>query len=208
MSRTEKYPRSLLLLFYPLIDFTAFTFKNILFGVIVVILTGCSSSRPVSVSSDYYAIPFRSGLTTIPIIAVKLNNKDAWFVVDTGASTTVLNAALSIHFRLSSYSNETEINGLGGASLFQTSLCKIELGPLIINHSALKSKGLNQLFSVIGKNENISVAGILGSDILSKYRINVNYETNTVSFKIKPAYYRTYSTANLGSGRSMFVLGW
>src|SRR5687768_8288082 len=121
MSRTKKYAHSLLLLFHPWIGFTDFTFKKILFGVVPIIVAGCSSSRPVSISSDYYVVPFRNGLTTIPIVGIKLNDKDAWFVVDTGASTTVLNTALSAHFQLSSYSNEKEINGLGGVGIFQTS---------------------------------------------------------------------------------------
>jgi hypothetical protein len=127
--------------------------------------------------------------SSIPVVKATLNDKDAWFIVDTGASATLLNMSLAQYFGISPYRDlhrgDIEINGLGGSMSFESAICKIKIGQLTINHAALKSKDLNGLFAAINKKENMEIAGILGSDILLRCHINVNYDSQTLSFKVK-----------------------
>jgi hypothetical protein len=155
-------------------------------GIAMVTVMSCSSTEFVA-ESNYNVMPFTVVGAGIPVVRATLNDKDAWFIVDTGASVTLLNMAMSEYFNISTYSNfdldVTEINGLGGAVTFESAICKIGFGQLIINHKVLKSKDLNGLFSHIKRKENIQLAGIIGSDILLRYRMTINYENKTLSYK-------------------------
>jgi hypothetical protein len=161
--------------------------KSAFLSVVFVTAIRCSSSEFIA-EKDYYVIPFRMVGTSIPVVKATLNDKDAWFIVDTGASATLLNMSLAQYFGISPYRDlrrgDIEINGLGGSMSFESAICKIKIGQLTIHHAALKSKSLNGLFAAINKKENMEIAGILGSDILLRCHINVNYDSQTLSFKL------------------------
>lgn len=164
--------------------------KRALQSVALIAALSCTSSEFIT-ENDYYVIPFRMVGSSIPVVKATLNGKDAWFIVDTGASATLLNMALSQYFGISPYRDryrgDIEINGLGGSMSFESAICKIKIGQITIHHAALKSKDLNGLFAAINKRENMEIAGILGSDILLRCRINVNYDSQTLSFKLTNA---------------------
>jgi hypothetical protein len=161
--------------------------QNGLFMLMVLVCARCAPS-PIVLKDDYHFISFRLAAAKIPMVKGKLNGRDAWFIVDTGASVTLINKAIIKHFGLSErfdfYEDKTEINGLGGRVGFESFVCKIEIGILTINHAALKSKDLNGLFALISGRENIRITGIIGSDILSQYGISINYENKTLSYKV------------------------
>lgn len=112
----------------------------------------------------------------------------AWFIIDTGASATLINRSMCKYFGIPDYpdygSSRTQLNGLGGAVELESSRCRIGLGSLSIWHAALRSSELNNLFSFISSREHIPVAGILGSDLLSLYHLSINYGNYTLSYRI------------------------
>lgn len=153
-------------------------------------LTGCSSTeRLSSKSNDSNIIPFRTIGQKIPVIEARLNNRPAWFIVDTGASITLLNATERINFDVAIHNTSHNLKKLSGFSdmidVTLTSICRIEIGNLVIHHKVYISQEMDRLFSMIEKQEGISIAGILGSDILARYLMNVNYGTRTLSYIIK-----------------------
>lgn len=151
-------------------------------------LNSCSSPQHITIANDYHTIPFRTIGQKIPIIQATLNQKNAWFIVDTGASITLLNATEATYFGFSMHQylrNDTEVSGfLDKLTISKTSLCTIEIGNLKIEHDVYQSLEMNALFITIGNNERMRIAGILGSDLLARYRMNVNYETRTLSYRV------------------------
>ena len=83
------------------------------------------------------------------------------------------------------YDDRTEINGLGGTVAFKSAKCRLDIGTLTLYPFVLKSPDLNSLFSFIGDRESVAIAGILGSDILSRYHFNINYESMTISYRFR-----------------------
>lgn len=155
------------------------------------IFNGCSSAENATIQQDYHVIPFGTIGHRIPVIKAILNEKNAWFIVDTGASITLLNATAAQHFGFSMHNSHGELMELTGFSdnlmLSKTSFCRIEIGHLKIGQSMYRSHEMNALFTTIEKQENIRIAGVLGSDILARYRMNVNYETRTLSYRMNRA---------------------
>lgn len=144
---------------------------------------GCASSEMVTAEEGH--ISFRMIGASIPVIRITVNDKHGWFIIDTGASYTIINAEQSKHFGIaSSESQYRELDGLGGRMSFESLTCRIRIGGLVIDHPALKSEDLNALFNRISYNEKIRISGILGSDILSRYRFSINYGKRTLSYKV------------------------
>ena len=162
-------------------------FRKILLIAVGLLVVACASTTMVA-DSTYQVIPFRLIGGGIPIIKITLNDKDAWFIVDTGASASLVNMAVARDFNLPDHNNylagKTEINGLGGPRVFQSVTCKIGLGAITIHHPVLKAKNLSALFDAIRNGENVTVAGILGSDILSRYHMILDYARGTLSYKM------------------------
>jgi len=160
-----------------------------IFTFLVTLLSGCSFSETYRTSAEYCFIPFQTIGRQIPVVETILNGEKAWFIIDTGASFTLLNASEAGRFgffvREHPHHHKTEVNGLGGnLILHETFSCRLDLGPLEIKHFPWKSGNIDLLSTRIMKNEKIRIAGILGSDLLSRYGINVNYDTQTISYRM------------------------
>lgn len=161
-----------------------------IFALACYCISGCSSVESLPREIDgHHMVPFRMVGHKIPMIQAKLNSKPAWFIVDTGASITLLNATERAYFDVAVYNSRKETTELSGFTnridVSSTSVCRIEIGKLQMHHKVYISKDMDGLFAMIEKHEQIRVAGILGSDILAKYLMNVNYGTRTLSYNIK-----------------------
>lgn len=156
---------------------------------IMIYLSACSTFEKHNLSGNYHFLPFRMIGNRVPVVEVRLNDKKAWFIIDTGSSFTFLNQAeadkFGFHVKSQHTGESKNINGLGGRLfLYETVSCRIGLGYLFVKNFPWKSGDINRLASVIKEHENINIVGILGGDFLSKFRININYETRTLSYKI------------------------
>ncbi len=117
------------------------------------IFNGCSTSSNVPAETDYHVIPFRTIGKRIPLISAQLNNKRAWFIVDTGASITLLNETEAEYFGFSMYHVNHDVTEMRGFSsklkLSRTSFCNIEIGPLKVGKNVYRSQDMNGLFRII-----------------------------------------------------------
>lgn len=164
--------------------------QRLLFFITWYIINGCASPEYLPTADDYHVIPFRSVGNRIPVIKAMLNDKIAWFIVDTGASITLLNETEAKYFGFSMNNNprikKTELSGFSDQLvLAQTSICRMQIGQLKILQRVYRAVGMNSLFITIEDNEKLKIGGIIGSDILARYGMNVSYETRTISYRIK-----------------------
>jgi hypothetical protein len=115
----------------------------------------------------------------------KLNGKRAFFIVDTGASISLLNEAKASYFGYGSYpeSDRTVVGFAGESKMNVAYNCQVEFGPVIITGVTFRSRHMQDFAAVIQQHESVEIAGIIGSDVLRRYNININYGANTISFE-------------------------
>lgn len=122
----------------------------------------------------------------LPIIKGSINDKEAYFIVDSGATVTVLNSSDSEQFRFRVEEDllDGEAAGYGGKAHFmRASAAKIKTDSGIeLWERDIKAQDLSHIVNAVLNNENIRVNGIIGTNILKKYEFVLNFKDNTISF--------------------------
>jgi hypothetical protein len=128
------------------------------------------------------------------LMKIKINNKTARFIVDTGASQTVMDKNRIHHFVKEKQfeKHESLSTGLGTSNMEShiVKLKKIELGNFRKGQRKRKLENIawmlldmshvNYSYSQIGIKE---IDGVLGGDILMKYNAVIDYEKKQMSLK-------------------------
>lgn len=162
--------------------------KNMYLLIACCLLTACSTDRRIISFGDVRLVSFQTIGEKIPIVPGQLNGKFAWFIVDTGASITMLNAAEATYYRIQTHSVRqglTELSGLSSVmDLRWKSFCAIQISDLKVQHHVFIAKEMDALFAMIGKQEGKRIAGIIGSDLLARYSMSLDYGRRTLSFSL------------------------
>jgi hypothetical protein len=118
-------------------------------------------------------------------LKVLINGKVANLILDTGASRTVFDKNTIHEFvpELDLMEHEATTSGVGSNELqsFSTIIKKFEIGNLLIRkyHCAvIDLTHVNMAYGMVGRP---AVHGVLGGDILRKYKAKINYETKTLT---------------------------
>lgn len=121
------------------------------------------------------------------LLKVKINNKSARLILDTGASRTVLDKNKIGRFVKSTVFEKHDgvSTGLGTNSMEShiVEIKKMEIGMLKLNELTfvlLDLSHVNQSYVEIGLKE---IDGVLGGDILMQHSAVINYQKKTVQFK-------------------------
>jgi hypothetical protein len=149
-------------------------------GIVVFLMSNCASQASLQAVSEVKFITIKH----IPVIQGRINGKRAYFIIDTGASCSILNQSVADRFGFKYFATlEGNVAGFGGsAKVSQAFNCVIEFGPLRIGNVIFHTRHLDDLAAVIQEQEHIDIAGIIGSDIFRRYKIGINYKTNTITF--------------------------
>lgn len=144
----------------------------------VMLFVSCRPSTRVNQSINFFSI------SHIPVVEGRINGKVAYFIVDTGASCSILNESAAKHFGFKTIIADNEhLMGLNGAAKIKTAYdYAIKLGPLQIKSLIFRTRKIDELVDVIRNNDRISIAGIIGSDVLKKYQMGIDFRTNKISF--------------------------
>lgn len=123
------------------------------------------------------------------MLKAKVNRKNAWLLIDTGASRTVFDQE-----RIRNYVKDNTFilhdklsTGLGTSSM-QTSAVNIkslQIGELTIHDFQtvlLDLTHVNIAYEKLGFNP---IDGVLGNDILSKYKANISYKKLTLTLSLR-----------------------
>jgi hypothetical protein len=133
------------------------------------------------VESSEREIPFYDN-SKVPIIEGILNNKKAYFIVDSGASISILDINQSKEYSFDCLDLENTVVGFGGKSTYYTlSNVNVDL-KLIPTITEFKGNDLKLLVKIIDKHSHVKIVGILGSDIFKKNGIQINYSTNSIKY--------------------------
>lgn len=163
--------------------------------MIIVLWTGCSSTNlQVTQNADpnrsFFEVPFLTINQKIPLIKVTINGKDAWMIVDTGSTLTILHTGAARHYGFvirerTDDLSEAEINGFNGSvRIYPVYSFKLQIEGREITIQP-KAQNISHLIAKINTHESIIIAGILGADVLSRYRMSINYDTRRISYYVK-----------------------
>lgn len=159
----------------------------LLLGLLFMVMISCSPVRSLYENEEPPHVPFRTH-GGIPLIKAKLNGKTAHFIVDTGASVSLLNEGEAEYFGFQTRPDElynevcvTDLNGTTTAN--RVSPCVLELGNLTVRSHHFKSRNMVEFSKPFMEREGIRIAGILGSDLMTYYRLQIDYKNYVISFK-------------------------
>lgn len=121
----------------------------------------------------------------IVVHSVFPNGECKTWVVDTGASRSVFDINLREHYTLIHCEN-TEIQSAGiGSAQISTQLGTIDLlhlGDFELHNLPIALIDLDHVNNIYSSFSNFAIAGLLGSDLLVKYKAEINYKKLTLSF--------------------------
>ncbi len=96
---------------------------------------------------------------------------------------------------------DEHLMGLNGTARIKTAYdYDIDLGPLRIKSLIFRTRQIDELVDVIKNNERVSIAGIIGSDVLKKYQMGIDFRTNKITFLQRtPATIKMNETVTMNS---------
>ncbi|MEO1049236.1 MAG: aspartyl protease family protein [Bacteroidota bacterium] len=116
----------------------------------------------------------------IIILDMYINNRKAKFIVDTGASISLIDTNQSAKYRYQYYANDNkgQLTGFGGQENFvRTSVIELSSCEGVhYNNVKFYAANLNHINKVLSS-RNIQVLGILGADFLNGHKVVINYHT-------------------------------
>lgn len=114
----------------------------------------------------------------VPIVQGEVNGQKVFWIIDTGASYSILDVSLSntLDFKLEVSSSQDEIAGVGGVVFPQsTSQVRAKLGGVELDIT-FKAQDLSAVRRAIQNTTGINIAGVLGSDWMTRNDIIVDYK--------------------------------
>jgi hypothetical protein len=144
------------------------------------------SSKVTGLSAGEKQLHFET-YSHIPVVKARLNGKAALFIIDTGASISILNAGFAAYYGFSVVEEITvrhTATGLEGAALPLGYVGKytLEVGPLQIRSPRFQSRDLQAISSLFFDDGHIHIAGIFGADVLTRYKMRIDFTNRTISF--------------------------
>lgn len=120
----------------------------------------------------FTAVPLRELLTGHHLVELTLNDRPGAFVLDTGASATVLHAPYAARFGLSGKAGlPGGAIGLGGTmKATQVGIESMTLGGVPIRQSRIAMTDLSQLTGLLGTLSGTTIVGIVGQDVMKEHR--------------------------------------
>lgn len=122
------------------------------------------------------------------LIEGKFNdNTSASWIIDTGASKTVLDLNLDSFYEKLEPENDEDYQSAGiNQGMMETSVGKMEslwFGDLEIEAHKVALIDLNHVNEIYSKYTSRRITGLLGGDILMRYKCVIDYDRKTIQFQ-------------------------
>ena len=109
------------------------------------------------------------------------------WIIDTGASKSVLDMNQRAYYEILDSDNEDDYHSAGiNQGMMETSVGKmffLKLGELEITNQKVALIDLNHVNEIYGKFTSFKIAGLLGGDILMQYKCRIDYGSQTIQFQ-------------------------
>ncbi|MFW6219261.1 MAG: aspartyl protease family protein [bacterium] len=124
------------------------------------------------------------GNNKLIIVKGNLNNKNVYFLLDTGSGLTILNSKNSKRYNFSlSSSTIYSIVGFNGkkGNISRVNRANLEIGQLKIIGD-IYSTDINHIVSNVKLSTGFYIVGIIGADIMYEYDFMIDYKNKKVFF--------------------------
>lgn len=120
-----------------------------------------------------------------PIVAGTLNGRPAYFMLDSGAKISLLEAGKAQQYRFATWKSDDydhHTTGIGGrqSAIYMTGATKLMLGPQRIKNRLMATQ-LSHLFRTFGPYRPV---GIMGADVMEKYGLIIDYGQQRVGIPL------------------------
>lgn len=136
-------------------------------------------------AAGFYRIPLQKLATGHYKCTVRVNDIPGIFIIDTGASSSCIGAAQAETFRLEQEDSEIKAAGAGAINM-QTQLARsnrLRIGGKSIRNVELVIFDLTHVNQALAQAQETAVDGIIGADLLKKYRAVIDYGRNVLYLK-------------------------
>jgi len=110
----------------------------------------------------------------------------AYWIIDTGASKSVLDINLKAFYEVTDSDNEDDYQSAGiNQGMLETSVGKmayLRFGDLKITNHKLALIDLTHVNDIYSKYTSYRISGLLGGDILMHYHCKIDYSRKTIQF--------------------------
>jgi len=132
----------------------------------------------------YDVIPIRQNTAGLSLITVKVNGIEGWFILDTGAGVSVIDAKQASRLQLTLQKDNASFTGAGaggqGLEVIPSEGNTIEIGNHIVTDftlSVMSFEHVSQVLTAAGCDEFL---GVIGVDILKPGKAIIDYSTMTL----------------------------
>lgn len=148
---------------------------------LILLITACVKEKPQNFSGGQVNFV---AVDKVPIIKGVLNGKEAFFIVDSGASISVLDKAQVKDYNFSvGAPMDVTISGYGGqSSPDDASHINITVGGVDFN-GTYRTQDITNVVSTIQSTSGVKIAGIIGSNIMKSKGVIIDYSTNSLYIK-------------------------
>ena len=134
-----------------------------------------------------YPVPIPEHISHHYLVKVKLNGKKGFFMIDTGASTSVLNIRLAGKYKVKPLSSQPEIMAYGASDVpldvaFTEPVKKLRIGRWQIKKLPMILMDISHLEEHL---DGFEIQGIIGSDILMLGEAILDYAHHSLYLKSK-----------------------
>jgi hypothetical protein len=147
----------------------------------LLLITACIKEKPQNFSDgqvDFVAVD------KVPVVKGTLNGKEAYFIIDSGASLSVLdkkqsndykfNVGIPLDINISGYGGESTPNKVSGVDII--------VGGIDFN-GTYRTQDITNIVSVIKDVSGVKIVGIIGSNIMKPKGLIIDYSTNSLYIK-------------------------
>ena len=130
-----------------------------------------------------------------PIVVGSLNGKKAFFLVDSGANITILNINDVKRYKIKYSKSISKVKIISGLTANQREILVATNTSLYLGNrkieACFKLLDLSNLKDSIGASNGVWINGIIGSDLMKKYKFTIDYGNQEIRFDHTTSYSKT-----------------
>lgn len=154
--------------------------RKVLFFASLLVMASCGGEKEVP-GDKIVKLQNASG---IPIVKIKVNGKEVYAIMDTGASISVVNKNSNdnLDFNYFADPNSEEVAGYGGTTaMMLTDISGFELDGEYLR-GEFKTQDLTNVISAMRNGTGYTITAIVGMNFMRKYDFAFDFEENVLTF--------------------------
>ncbi|MAZ73535.1 MAG: acid protease [Flavobacteriaceae bacterium] len=144
-----------------------------------------STLRTLLIETGFYRIPLTKIATGHYKFTAKINSVNGSFILDTGASTSCIGIDRISHFSLLNEDSEIKAAGAGAINM-ETQMARnntFSVKKLQLSTTSFVLFDLSHVNEALAQADEKPIDGIIGADVLKKYRAVIDYGRNCFYLK-------------------------